>query len=192
MTLGVGTTAFGQAAIPPESLNRLRRMVAVELEGHASALVEDATVKHILAYEGSAFTPDVEFVYQLFPTLGMFRILPTRKEAPNWWLYMSCGKVDLGEAVKIKEDGTCSLNEGLRNRVLACASGILYRDITMAELSCRQLPNHYLYSQKVRAFVSGVSAVRILVDPQHKAIAINSSNYWSEAKQVKGSGREHR
>lgn len=183
MALAAVTSAFGQIVIPPKPLNRLHDIVAAELKGLTTAPVGNATVKRILAYEGTALTSDFEFTYQIFPALGLYRILPTRQAAPSGWLYMSSGKVDIGEAVKITEDGTCILDGGLHDRILSCVSGVLYRDVSMAKLSCRQIPKHYLYTQEARAFVSGVLAVQILVDPQHEAIAVNSSNHWASATQ---------
>ena len=174
-------TTLGQGALPRDVISTLRKIADAELDGRAAAPIGDATVEHVVAYEGSASTPDIEFVYQLFPTLGFFRILPTERATPDGWLYMSCEDVVPDEAVKKQPDGKFSLNEKLRKRVLSCASGILYRDITTAKLSCRKLPEHDLYSHKMKAFASKDFAVRILLDPQHKAIAINSSNYWKDA-----------
>jgi len=178
-------TALGQVDLPLDVISSLRKTVDSELKGRAVTPIGDATVAHVVAYEGSAFTPDVEFVYQVFPTLEFFRVIPTKKAVPDGvpggWLYMSCEDVAPAEAVKIQSDGKFSLNERLRIRVLNCASGVLYRDITTVELSCRKLQEHDLYSHKMRTFASKDFAVRILLDPQHKAIAINSSNHWKDA-----------
>ena len=95
---------------------------------------------------------------------------------------MSCGNVAANDAVTISEDGTYSLNDRLRDRILTCASGVLYRDITAAKLSCRQASKYYLYSQKIRSFVKGTWLIRILVDSQHEAIAIDSSNHWRDVE----------
>ena len=173
----------GQTELPSDALTTLREMVTAELDGVAAAPVGSPTGKHVLAYGGSALTHDFEFVYELFPELGIFRILPTKKSGD--WLYMSCGKVVANEAVTIDEDGTCSLNESLRDRILSCASGVLHRDVTAAKLACRQLPKHYLYSQDFGTFVSGIFAVQILLDSQQEPIAINSSNFWKDPPELK-------
>jgi len=91
---------------------------------------------------------------------------------------MSCGGVDPDKAVKSTEGDKLFLDERLRDRILSCASGILYRDITKVELTCRRLDEYFIYSQEVKWFLSGIGSVQILLDPQHKVIAITSGGDW--------------
>lgn len=170
--------ALGQVDVPVDAQNRLNDIVTGELKGQAVGFVGDARLERISGYEGAASMTEFEFIYQVFPALGVYRIVPTKQNGDRNWLYMPIGKINPEQCVRVDENGGWELDEGFRDRVLICASGILYRDVTMAKLSCRQLPNHYLYTQEVKAFVSGVSAVRLLVDPKHHAIAVDSSNHW--------------
>jgi len=188
--LGTGFSGGEEANLPADLVTSLGKLVHVEIDNRAITVIGKGKVHAVRAYEGSAGTHDVQFVYQIFPELGIFRILPTGEDKPDAWLYMSCGGVDPENAVKTTEKKLLALDARLRERILSCASGVIYRDITAVDLTCHRLDNHLLYSQEVKWFLSGIGSVRILMDPQHKVMAITSGTDWrsiaSKATKHKG------
>jgi hypothetical protein len=176
------SVAFAEVEIPAKTFDLCSDIITAELKGRAVALAGKATVTQATVYEGTAFTPDVEFTYQIFPSLGVFRICKTRQKDSGRWLFISTGKIDIKQAALTSGDGSLRLNPSLAERILSCASGMLFRDVTMAELTCREIPKYNLFEQKINKFVGGSSTLQILIDSKNAVIAVNSSNYWKDAK----------
>jgi len=75
--LGTGFSRVEEANLPEDLVTNLGRLVHVEIGNRAISSVGKGKTRSVHAYEGSARTHDVQFVYQVFPELGIFRILPT-------------------------------------------------------------------------------------------------------------------
>ena len=153
----------GDLGFPPEILRRIDETFSNESKDSPEIEIENTNnFQKVVCYSG-ALVGQAGFRFDIFPELGFIRIAATGNVSNSNWLYIRIDVENPDKIVLNAKDGVFRLRKDLKDKVMACGSGILFKDLNSEEYTCR-LNNEYLVaSRKTKRSGTLIPAFKILV-----------------------------
>jgi hypothetical protein len=153
----------GDLGLPHEILQRIDEKFSNESKNSPEIEIANKNnLRRVVCCSGF-LVGQVGFRFDIFPELGFLRIAATGNVNNLNWLYI---QVDVEDPEKIglrTKDGAIRLRKDLKDKVMACGSGILFKDITSGEYLCRLDNEYWVVSRQTKRSGVLIPAFKILV-----------------------------